>query len=579
MSRLFLSLARMLHQHIATTGRQLVVASAEDVNRQRYSSCLGLFPFGSSSIDDLPNEVLQIIFSNLPAVTYVFYAGVGFRPKKEGSSKLGTPAHVCHRWRTIMHSVPFALRLVIGNVDASRAPALFPLMGDLECLLKEWDKAPFDLELGRWGMPVPRIHRPASPALLQLILRLLFERAAQWRSITIDRISCLDALHPLLGEPLRLPHLEHIHLDFGDDVGAVDAVKHISSLHVFAAAARLRAAHLALYSHDLLPELPWNQLTYLTVKLDNITNDMDPVQLPPSICRVLRLSTQLTHLRLLPDFYGASDRWQHSSRIEYVIPSSIRHLTVGRATLLDILIGPSVTTLHVTPLGPPRAPPSTMSLAPILNFMRRSKCDALGRLVILGILPQDSGPHLRDLFHETRQLSELELMFTPLPGALHYEVLDVIYPLYSPSLTTIVLRTFGNFDDSRKSKVDLDDSFHGHGSGKVLHDFIETILKDVFVFIERRRQTAIRRRSTSQLRSIQVHVGVRLSCFDSQVSSTLDLSDTEVFRSLKDFADHPCTPKLRLVVQFSCSSPRLFKTDCSVKHAGPCESVDYDILQ
>ncbi len=233
-----------------------------------------------------------------------------------------------------------------------------------------------------------------------------------------------------------------------------------------------------------------------------------------------------------------------------MIPSSVRHLTVGCAALLDILIGSSVTTLQVMPLEPPETPPSSMSLAPILNFIRRSRCDALGRLVIHGILPQDSGRHLRELFHEAPQLSELELMFTPLPGAIHYEILEIIDPFSLPSLTSIVLRTSSDFDvsfHSRRSKMDLDDSFQGHESDKVLHDFTESILMDVSVFIERCRQSTIRSRGISRLRSIQVHVGVQLASVDSQVSSALDVIDTEVYRSLKDLAERPCTRRLSLV--------------------------------
>ncbi len=67
---------------------------------------------------------------------------------------------------------------------------------------------------------------------------------------------------------------------------------------------------------------------------------------------------------------------------------------------------------------------------------------------------------------------------------------------------------------------------------------------DVSVFIERCRQSTIRSRGPSRLRSIQVHVGVQLASFDSQVSSVLDVTDTEVYRSLKDLAERPCTPRL-----------------------------------
>ncbi|KAF8904165.1 hypothetical protein CPB85DRAFT_1318337, partial [Mucidula mucida] len=304
---------------------------AEDMNRQQDSSCLALLPFGSLSIDDLPTEVLQMIFSNLPAVTYVFYAGPSFWPRKKGPPILGMPAHVCHQWRTIMNTVPFALRLVIGNVDAGTA-AILPLMGNLECLLKERDRAPFDLKLETRGLWIPRVQSTALPAPLQLILRLLFVRSLTWRSLTFDRIAYWDILRYIMDEPLRLPRLEHIHLDFGD---AVDPVKHISSIHAFAAAPRLRTAHVAVYAYGLLFDLPWDQLTHLTIKLNNMPHD---IQLPAS-------------LRL--------------------------------------------TTLQVMPLEPPETPPSSMSLAPILNFIRRSRCDALGRLVIHGILPQDSGRHLR----------------------------------------------------------------------------------------------------------------------------------------------------------------------------------------
>ncbi|KAF8910704.1 hypothetical protein CPB85DRAFT_1305103, partial [Mucidula mucida] len=377
MSRLFLSIASMLR-------RQLVAAPAEDMNHQQDSSCLALFPVGSVSIDGLPTEVLQMIFSNLPAVTYVFYAGPSFWPRKKCPPILRTPAHVCHRWRTIMNTVPFALRLVIGNVDAGTA-AILPLMGNLECLLKERDRAPFDLKLETRGLWIPGVQSTALPAPLQLILRLLFERSLQWRSLTFDRIAYWDILRYILDEPLRLPRLEHIHLDFGD---AVDPVKHVSSIHAFGAAPRLRTAHVAVYASGLLLDLPWDQLTHLTIKFNNMPHD---VQLPPSLRRILRLSTQLTHLKLMPNFH---DRSQQSSRIEYMIPSSVRHLTVGCATLLNILISPSVTTLQVTSLGPPRKPPVSMSLAPILNYIRRSRCDALSRLVIHGILSQDSGRHL-----------------------------------------------------------------------------------------------------------------------------------------------------------------------------------------